>query len=106
MTAVRILCLLLGALAALTLGALTRAPALAAPSCHAPAGPASHAPQQPEKPTKPMACCVACVTAATPAPPTRTPLVLPAPVQEVAVAVLPAGRRPGPDPHPPRQTNA
>jgi hypothetical protein len=105
MTALRTLCLLFGALAALTLGALSASPVRAAPSCHDGAS-GSHAPQHPDKPTKAMECCVACVAAAAPAPPPRTPVVLPVPARAAAPVALPAGLHPAPEPHPPRQTDA
>jgi hypothetical protein len=110
MAVFRSLFLMLGALAVLTLGALSApAPAGAgAPPCHetshsqdAPGGGPT-----PEKPTKPMGCCIACVTTIAPEPPIRHALVLPAPVRDATPALLPRGEILSPEPHPPRPINA
>ena len=109
MAALRTLCLLLGALAAVSLGVLSAVPAEAAAPCHDPvhgSAPAPEVPAHPDKPIKAVECCVACVVAATPAPPPRGALILPAPVREIAPVALPTGLRPAPEPHPPRRTNA
>lgn len=111
MAALRTLMMLIGALAVLTLGALTAAgPAEAAPpSCHGmdhqvPAGHGDH--DGPAKAAMPMACCVACVTAVTPQPPIRAAAAPPAPTHDALKSLPLTGERPAPEPHPPRLTNA
>jgi|SRR5215217_2120743 len=106
MVVLRTLTLLLGALAVLTLGALS-GPASAdapMPSCHemehrqdAPA---------PDKPMKTMGCCVACVTAVAPEPPIRGGASLPSPSRIAARFLMPVGESLSPEPHPPRQIPA
>ena len=111
MAALRTLMMLIGALAVLTLGALTSAgPAeAAAASCHevgqeAPKGHGSH--DAPAKAAMPMACCVACVAAVTPQPPIRAAVAPPAPAHDRLSPLPPVGEHPAPEPHPPRLTNA
>jgi hypothetical protein len=101
------LLLLIGALAVLTLGALgvSAAPAMAEAPCHE----MSHettstdpAPNRPAKAMKAMACCVACV-AAPALPPATHPGAAVAPDRLRAPLLdLPTGRRPSPEPGPPR----
>lgn len=94
----RALLLLIGALGVLTLGA---APAVASapPPCR---GDSHQSPTSPDKPVKAMSCCVACVVVAVPRPaePVR---IRPAPtVRPLPLATGRTGRRPAPDPGPPR----
>jgi hypothetical protein len=99
------LLLLIGALAVLTLGALGvgAGPAMAEPPCHE-MGHATPDPsgKAPDKAMKAMACCVACVAAPT-IPPAARPQTAAAPLRLTAVSpALPSGRRPSPEPGPPR----
>lgn len=111
MAVFRTLTLLLGALAVLTLGALSApAPAYAAmPPCHAETGHGQDAPADggaPDKPMKPMGCCVACVATTAPEPPLKAGLILPAPPRAAPPPPMPLGETLSPEPHPPRLTNA
>jgi hypothetical protein len=103
------LLLLIGALAVLTLGAfgVSASPAMAETPCHemgqATPDPSGKAPDKaPDKAMKAMACCVACVAAPT-IPPAARPQTAAAPLRLTAVSpALPSGRRPSPEPGPPR----
>ncbi|WP_348683830.1 hypothetical protein [Brevundimonas aurantiaca] len=103
------LLLLIGALAVLTLGAVSvsAGPAMAGPPCHETSAEARHtapdqAPAHQNKAMKAMACCAACVMAPALDPagrpgPTIAPARLAAPLID-----FPAGRLLSPEPGPPR----
>lgn len=108
MALLRAFLLLLGALAALTVGV---APAMAGsspPACHDMA--AMHhgssapapAPASSDKAMKAMQCCIACVAAPVLRAPDRAAPASPRPVVAIGPAVVPTGERPSPEPGPPR----
>ena len=108
MRALQALLMLLGALAALTTGALpanAQAEATSTPPCHESAmphgGPDTSQPM-PGKAMKAMDCCIACVAAPSLPPPDRSRVVAPAPATQAAPIAVPTGERPAPEPHPPR----
>jgi len=108
MRALQALLMLLGALAALTTGALpanAQAEATSMPPCHEAAmphgGPDTSQPM-PGKAMKAMDCCIACVAAPSLPPPDRSRVVAPAPATQAAPIAVPTGERPAPEPHPPR----
>jgi len=98
----RMILLLIGALATLSLGAVgaSAAPRETAP-CHQTGGSAPDHPQ-PAKAMKAMACCMACVTAPTPAPPAEIAALRTAASVAPAESRTPPGRRLTPEPAPPR----
>lgn len=108
MALLRAFLLLLGALAALTVGV---APAMAseAPPCHEMmamehgADRDGQAPDRsPDKPIKAMNCCVACVATPELRAPERAAPVPPKPVHRLLRGELPGGEHPCPEPGPPR----
>lgn len=109
MGALKAMMMLLGALAVLMTGAV---PASAmgdhasAPPCHEAAAhrgdPADPSPAS-DKAMKAMDCCMACVTAPVLRPPERARATPLRPAVVASPAALPAGERPGPEPHPPRR---
>ena len=111
MAMVRILVLLIGALAVLALGASTpaRAEAVAPPPCHemvagprGGSGPATPAPGKAHAMAA-MACCVACVAAPAPVlPGVPTPAAVPADETRARASPLRVGLSPAPEPGPPR----
>lgn len=108
MALLRAFLLLLGALAALTVGV---APALAgseSPACHETAAhhgaPASQDSAPSDKAVKTMQCCVACVAAPVLRTPDKAAPVTPRPVLAIGPTVVPLGERPSPEPGPPRSS--
>lgn len=107
MRVTRALILLLGALAVLALGGVGgyAPPAMAATPCHGEVTPhASHdGGQAPaEKPMKVMGCCVACVAAALPRPTEAARVARPEDRPVAGRSAVLTGRRPTPEPAPPR----
>lgn len=108
MRALKALVMLLGALAALMIGAVPASAATDArstPPCHRTAAHAAEteAPAHaPGKAMKAMDCCVACVGAPALTPPARARLTAPPPSVAMTPDSLPTGERPAPEPHPPR----
>jgi len=103
--ALQILLTLFGALALLSLGAVSASASAGTPPCHQTAEMADHGPSkapQPTKPLKVMGCCVACVATPLfePLPQTR-PVIGPAAVPAGSLPSL-AGRALAPELDPPK----
>lgn len=105
MALLRAFLLLLGALAALTIGAAPAMAGSSAPACHETAshhGSDAPAPASSDKAMKAMQCCVACVASPVLRAPEKASPSSPRPVLAIGPTTLPAGERPSPEPGPPR----
>jgi len=104
MAVVRTLCMLLGALGVLLLGAVSPTLASTEPApCHETADTGSDGPSRSsDAPMKSMACCVACIATPAIAPPVRTGVGVRAASPQPTPRILPNGQRPSPDTGPPK----
>lgn len=105
MALLRAFLLLLGALAALTIGAAPSMAGEAPPACHEATphhGSDTSTPASPDKPMKAMQCCIACVAAPVLRAPEKASPNSPRPVLAIGPTVVPLGEDPSPEPGPPR----
>jgi len=95
--------MLIGALAVLSLGAVSASAAPASiPPCHETGAPTSDPSEHSPKAMKAMICCVACVAAPSPTCPPLPGLPVSPSRLTVGLIDMPAGRLLSPEPDPPR----